>query len=56
MKNIIFKKIFITIIILLVVYIMIDAVLNWDEAVAAFDRGYNNMNQINEQRSKEHLK
>ena len=56
MKNISFKKVIIAIVLLLIVFVIIDVTLNWDEAVAAFNKGYSDMNEINESRSKEHLK
>lgn len=56
MKEISFKKVLIVLVVLIIAYIAIDALLNWEEAKSAFNQGYNDMNTINEQRSKEHLK
>lgn len=49
MKEISFKKIILAIVLLFLAFIIVDVVMNWDEAVASFNRGYQDMNQINEQ-------
>lgn len=56
MKGISLKKIFLIVILIIVAYIVIDAIVHWDEAIEAFNRGFNDMNEINENRSKSHLK
>lgn len=55
MKNINFKRVLFVLIVLLIAYLAIDVILNWEEAKAAFNQGYQDMNTINEQRSKEQL-
>jgi len=54
MKEISFKKVLIVLVVLILGYLAIDIILNWDRAVEGFNQGFNDMNTINEQRSKEH--
>ncbi|HEY4540319.1 MAG TPA: hypothetical protein VIG94_09950 [Faecalibacter sp.] len=56
MNNISLKKVILFVILLIVGYIVIDAIVHWDEAIEAFNRGFNDMNEINENRSKANLK
>lgn len=48
MKNISFKKVVLALLLLVVAFVVLDVVLNWEEAVTAFNNGYNDMNEINE--------
>jgi len=48
MKKTSIKKMIIWIILLFLLYTVIDIIVNWDHAIEAFHKGYNDMNAINE--------
>ncbi len=56
MKKLSLKRILGIIAILFIGFLAIDIMTNWDEAVAAFNKGYHDMSQIQEERNTEHLK
>lgn len=56
MKAISFKKVLFVLIVLLIFYLVIDVILNSEESIAAFNQGYQDMNTLQEQRSKQSLK
>ena len=56
MKKLSLKRIIGVIAILIIGFLAVDIIINWDEAKVAFNKGYNDMSQIQEQRNKNHLK
>ena len=56
MKKLSLKRIIGIIVILIIGFLAVDIIMNWDEAKAAFNKGFNDMNQIQEQRNNNHLK
>lgn len=52
MKNLSLKRILGLILLFLIVFLILDTLFNWEEAVEAFYKGYNDMNAIQENRSK----
>lgn len=56
MKKLTYKQAVMIIILLILFYITIDVIMHWDESLDAFTKGFNDMNEINENRNKEHLK
>lgn len=56
MKNLSLKRILGLILLLLIIFLILDILFNWEEAVEAFYKGYNDMNVIQENRSKKYKK
>ena len=56
MKKLTLKRIIGIIAILIIGFLAVDIIMNWDESKAAFNKGFNDMNQIQEQRNNNHLK
>ena len=52
MKKTSFKKMILWIVLLFILYTIIDIIVNWDHAVEAFHKGYNDMHQIQQQKIK----
>jgi hypothetical protein len=56
MKKLTLKRIIGIIAILIIGFLAVDIIINWEEAKAAFNKGFNDMNQIQVQRNNNHLK